>query len=80
MNDRPGLGIGVVDPHLRFGQAVLEDFVLDPGEGQRTGEIETLRLEVTGDKLHRRDAAGADLGHECFVGRECGLGSPKAKP
>lgn len=80
VNDRPGLGIGIVDPHLCFAQVMFEDFVLDPGEGQRTGEIEALRLEVAGDEFHRRDAASADLGHESLVGRESSLGSPETKP
>jgi|GEM_PF-6003955 len=59
---------------------MFEDVVLDPSEGQRTGKIETLGLEITGDELHRRDAAGADLGRERLVGRKGGLGSPEAKP
>ena len=79
MNDRPGISIGIVGSDLRFGQAVFEDLVLDPGEGQRTGKIEALGLEITGDELHRRDAASADFGHERLVGRESGLGSPQAK-
>ena len=49
VNNRPGIGIGIVDSHLRFGQAMFEDLVLDPGEGQGAGKIETLRLEVAGD-------------------------------
>ena len=77
VNDRPGIGIGVVDLDLFRRQLVFEDVVLDPGEAQRARGVEPGRLEVAGDQLHCRDPARADLGDELLAIGECGLRSPQ---
>ena len=39
MDDRSGLGIGIVDHDLIPGQAMLEDFILDTGERKGPGRV-----------------------------------------
>ena len=79
MNDRPGVRIAIVDCDLGRGQRVLENFVFDPGERERAGNIEALRLEIAGDEFHRRDASGADLGYEGLMRHKGRLRSPQTE-
>ena len=80
MNDRPGIGIGVINGNLFGRQLVAQDVVFDPGEAERTRHVEAGRLEVACDQLHGSNAAGADLGDECLARGEGSLGAPEAEP
>ena len=80
MDDRPGLGIGVVDLDLRRRELVLEQVIFDAGEGQRTRRVDAERLEVAGDQLHRRDTALADAGDERLAVGERRSRSPEPEP
>ena len=66
--ERPG--IGVVDADLLVGQPVLEQLVFDALVGKRAGRIEAERLQIAGEHLHRRDAAGLDRLDELRPRRE----------
>ena len=80
MNDRPGVGIGIVDRDLRVAQAVFEQLVLDPGKRQRAGGVEPQSFQVARDQLHGRDPALADLCDERISGSKCGLRAPQPEP
>lgn len=64
--ERPG--IGVVDAGLLRRQAVVEHLIFDTFIRQGTGGVEAERLEVAGQNLHCRHAAGFNRLHE-FTGR-----------
>ena len=64
MDDRPGIGIGVVHRDLFRRQLVAQDVIFDAGEAQRARGVEAGRLEVARDQFHRRDPALPDLGDE----------------
>lgn len=57
VDQRPGIGIGIIDADLRGSELMLERVVFDPGETQRAGGIEAHCLEIAADDLHRGDAA-----------------------
>ena len=80
MDDRPGIGIGVVHRDLFRRQLVAEDVIFDPGEAQRARGVEAGRLEIARDQFHRRDPALPDLGDERLAVGEGGLRPPQAEP
>src|SRR3546814_12131156 len=60
VNDLEGAGIGVVDADLLRAERVLDQLVFNAFVGERASRIEAERLQVAGQHLHRRDAAGLD--------------------
>ena len=52
------------------GELVLDQLVFDALVGERAGGIEAERLEIAGQHLHRRDAAGLDRLDELGAGGE----------
>ena len=60
MDDAERAGIGVVDADLLVGELVLDQLIFDAFIAERARGIEAERLEVAGQHLHRRDAAGLD--------------------
>lgn len=59
VDDRPCIGIGVIDLDLVDSQLVFEDVVLDAGEAQRARDVEALHFQVARDQLQRSDPAPA---------------------
>src|SRR3546814_8917238 len=57
VDDLEGIGVRIVDRDLLRRQVMLDDLVDDPLVGERAGGVETERLEVARNHLHRRDAA-----------------------
>ena len=80
VDDRPAVGVGIVDRNLVGCQAMFEDFIFDTGERQRPCGIEAERLEVASDQFHRGNAASADVGDEFLAVRKRGFRTPQAKP
>ena len=81
VDDLEGVGIGVVDADLLGREPVLDDLVFDPLEGERAGGVETERLQVAGQHLHRGDAAPFHRRHEFGPRRKRKItGAPEAKP
>lgn len=80
MDDRPRIGIGVIDLDLIGRQAMFEDVIFDTGETERPGDIEALHLQVAGDQFHRRDPATPQTVDECAAIGEGGGRTPQAKP
>ena len=70
MNDREGAGIAVIDADLLISELMLDQLILDAFVGQRPRRIETERLEVARQHLHRRDAARLDRLDELAARRE----------
>src|SRR3546814_4326434 len=60
VNDLEGAGIGVVDADRLRAERVLDQLVFNAFVGERASRIEAERLQVAGQHLHRRDAAGLD--------------------
>ncbi len=60
MDDREGVGVGVVDRGLFRRQRMLDEFVGYPIVGERAGGVETEGPQVARQHLHRRDTAGLD--------------------
>src|SRR3546814_8240195 len=59
---------------------MFEKLIFDPVERQRARRIETKRLQVAGEHLHRRDAALLDRGDEFAARRERKIGpAPKTE-
>jgi len=80
MDDLERPGIGVVDACLLGRERVLDQLVFDPIVGERAGGEEAERLQVAGEHLHRRDAAGLDRGDELrAVGEGEVLTAPQAE-
>ena len=59
-----GAGVGVVDAPLLGRERVLDELVLDALVGERPRGVEAEALEVAGQHLHGRHAAGLDGLHE----------------
>src|SRR3546814_19809398 len=74
VDDLKGSGIAVVDATLLVGQPMFEKLIFDPVERQRARRIETKRLQVAGEHLHRCDAALLDRGDEFAARRKRKLG------
>ena len=70
MDDRERPGIGIVDADLLVGQPMLDQLVFDAFVGERARRVETERLEVARQHLHRRDAAVLDRLDELAARRE----------
>jgi len=70
MNDREGAGVAVIDADLLIAELVLDQLILDAFVGQRPRRVETERLEVARQHLHRRDAARLDRLDELAACRE----------
>ena len=67
---RERAGIGVVDADLLGRELVLDQLVFDALVGERARRVETERLEVARQHLHRRDAALLDRLDEFGAGGE----------
>ena len=81
MDDAERAGIGVIDADLLVGEPMLDQLIFDAFVGQRTRRIETERLEVARQHLHRRDAAGLDRLDELGArGEREILAAPQAEP
>src|ERR1700722_11855303 len=57
MNDRECAGIAVIDADLLVSELMLDQLILDAFVGQRPRRVETERLEIARQYLHRCDAA-----------------------
>ena len=81
VDDRERAGIGVVDADLLGRELMLDQLVFDALVGERARRIETERLEIARQHLHRRDAAGLDRLDELGAGGEREiLAAPEAEP
>ena len=80
MNDRPGVGIGIVDLYLVGRQPMLERVIFYAGETERTRRVETHGLEVAGDDFHRRDTAVGHRSEKSVAVHEGRAGPPKPEP
>ena len=81
MDDREGAGVGVVDADLLKRELVLDKLLFDAFVGERAGGIETERLQVTRQHLHRGDAAVLDRLDELGArGEREILAAPQAEP
>ena len=61
VNNRPSLGITIVDRYLLCGKFMLEKFIFNARKGQGAGEIKPLRFKIAHDQFHRRNTARADI-------------------
>ena len=80
MDDCPSTGIGVINRDLIVTQAMLEDFVFDPGKRQCSGCIEPECLQIARDQFHRSDTAVPDVRNECLAVGKGRLRSPQPEP
>src|SRR5205823_1211008 len=68
--DREGTGIAVIDADLLISELMLDQLILDPFVGQRPRRVETERLKIASQDLHRRDAARLNCLDELATRRE----------
>src|SRR3954465_5608855 len=81
VNDLERVGIGIVDRDLLRRELMLDDLVFDALERQGARGIETKRLQIARQYLHRGDAAAFHRGDELGAGREWKIpGAPEAEP
>ena len=81
MDDLKRVGIGVVDADLLRRELMLDDLVFDALERQGARGVKPERLQITGQHLHRGDAAAFHRRHEIGAGRERKVtGAPEPEP
>jgi len=80
MDDRPGVGISVVNGDLFGCQIMFQDVVFDACEAECARLIEAKCLEIARHEFHRSDAPCPDLADEIFPVGKRGARSPQTKP